>query len=565
MQTMVFFLTKYCHLLTVAALLCCFMGVSATTNTAPKHEVRAVWLTTLNNLDWPKRAARTNDDIERQKTELREILDSLKAININMVMLQARVRATTIYPSAIEPRDRAIMSEELNWDPLQYAIEECHKRGMELHAWVVTIPIGKWNSQGCKQLRKTHPRLVRRIKGEGFMNPEVAQTGDYIANICGEITDKYDIDGIHLDYIRYPETWTIKKTQRAKAQSNITSIVRKINARVKSRKPWVKVSCSPIGKYSDLARYSSYGWNARDRVAQDAQMWLKEGLMDMLMPMMYFDGKHFYPFVMDWMENDNGRIIAAGLGTYMLHAKEKNWELGAIERQINVARKAGMGHAHFRTKFLLDNTKGVYDHSKDNLNRYPALVPPMTWESTTPPPSPDSVCIVRISAGDELSWDAVTDSDGKQLFYNVYASTTFPVDINNPENLIATRITEPVLTIPATAKAKRDRPVVWHYAVTTMDRYGNESQPSCTKDTEKPLVWQTTIINDGKILNIPTDHTMFDAAYASIETLQGKIMAVKPYNHRPIDISEIPEGFYQVKSIGRKGVTHRLGFFTIKR
>jgi uncharacterized lipoprotein YddW (UPF0748 family) len=236
--------------------------------------------------------------IAAQKRQLTNMLDRLKQAGVNTVMLQTRVRATTIYPSQLEPWDGCLSGKpgtSPGYDALQYAIDECHRRGMELHAWVVTIPIGKWNSYGCQQLRKRYPSMVIKIGEEGYMNPERSGTADYLTNMCEEIVSRYDIDGIHLDYIRYPETW-----RGAKSASNITNIVRSISRKVKMYKPWVKISCSPMGKYDDLARYSSKGWNARRQVAPDAQGWLREGLMDQLYPMMYFQGNNFYPFAIDW-------------------------------------------------------------------------------------------------------------------------------------------------------------------------------------------------------------------------------------------------------------------------
>ena len=115
------------------------------------------------------------------------------------------------------------------------------------------------------------------------MNPEDSRTSDYLAGICREITHRYNVDGIHLDYIRYPETWKIK-VSRDQGRNYITRIVKKIHNAVKSEKPWVKMSCSPVGKYDDLSRYWSHGWNANTKVCQDAQGWLRDGLMDELFP-----------------------------------------------------------------------------------------------------------------------------------------------------------------------------------------------------------------------------------------------------------------------------------------
>ena len=267
----------------------------------PKQELRAVWLTTLEGLDWPSVKGTSTSIEQKQKQELRRIFDQLKRANVNTILYQARIRGTVTYPSRIEPWDGCVsgtFGKAPNYDPLQFAIEEAHKRGMELHAWVVTVPAGKWNSYGAKQLRQKLPQLMRHVGEDACLNPEDSRTADYIASICEEITSRYDVDGIHLDYIRYPETWNLRGN-RQEARNNITRIVRTIHHKVKNIKPWVKLSCSPLGKFDDLTRYQSGGWNAYNKVCQDAQGWLREGLMDQLYPMMYYDGRHYYPFAAD--------------------------------------------------------------------------------------------------------------------------------------------------------------------------------------------------------------------------------------------------------------------------
>ena len=113
------------------------------------------------------------------------------------------------YPSALEPWDRCLTGQEgraPGYDPLRFAIEECHKRGMELHAWLATIPCGPWTSLGCRRLRAKGLRL-RKLDGAGYLDPSDERVAPYLASVCAELTEKYDIDGIHLDYIRYPDGW----------------------------------------------------------------------------------------------------------------------------------------------------------------------------------------------------------------------------------------------------------------------------------------------------------------------------------------------------------------------
>ena len=530
-----------------------FLCITALGIAQPKWEIRAVWLTTIGGIDWPSTYAHDGMGIEKQKQQLTNMLDRLKAVGINTVLLQTRVRATTIYPSDIEPWDGCLSGKpgkSPGYDALQFAIDECHRRGMELHAWVVTIPVGKWNTYGCQQLRKRYGKLIRKIGDEGYMNPESPTTASYIADICEEITRKYDVDGIHLDYIRYPETW-----RGAMHKEYITDIVKAINSRVKLHKPWVKLSCSPIGKYDDLSRFRSNGWNARSRVAQDAQGWLRDGLMDQLYPMMYFSGNNFYPFAIDWKEQSFGRHVISGLGVYMLHPKERNWPINEVKRQLSVVREIGLGHCYFRAKFLLDNVKGIYDFARWH-DRYPALVPPMNWAQSDAPTSPKMLNVERSHESDQLSWQGAEDrSDGPYLLYNIYASTTYPVDVTKAENLIATRYLRRHITIP---KAKGQ----WYYAVTAQDRYGNEGPAVQEASAYRQNFNVSSLLpNDGRKLRVDAPS---DAKALMITTLQGN--TVKTCVNEPvIDISTLPEGIYQIKSVHKKHVSHRLGFFVVRR
>lgn len=516
---------------------------------SPKYEVRAVWLTVIKGLDWP---STTNQKAQRQ--DLCRILDQLQQAGVNTVLLQTRVRATTIYPSQYEPWDGGFTGTPgiaPAYDPLLFCIDECHKRGMECHAWVVTIPLGGWDKIGAIQMRKKRPDLVKRIGDDAFMDPENAQTADYLADVCREIVCKYDVDGIHLDYIRYPEQWKIR-VSRQRGRENITRIVRTIHDAVKQLKPWVKMSCSPIGKYDDLTRYRAGGWNARTAVCQDAQEWLRMGLMDQLYPMMYFQGDNFFPFAIDWQEHSYGRTVAAGLGIYFLDPREGQWSLEQVQRQMNVARQVGLGHCYFRSRFLTDNTKGIYDFAKQ-FDAVPALVPPMTWEGRYAPSAPTKLMLHK----GVLSWSGSHDSSGaKYLLYNVYASPDYPVDISRAENLVATRMTATRIAI------KNER---MNYAVTAMNRYGQESAPcqlllNAGPEYSVPIIAKT----DGRSpIALPPKGPTLDADFVIVETMAGWPVAVFPYCDA-IEVSTLPDGIYQLRSLGKKGRTHRVGFFAKK-
>ena len=528
----------------------------------PKHEVRAVWLTTIGGIDWPHSYAQSPRSIEKQQNELRDILDRLQRVGINTVLLQTRVRGTVIYSSSIEPWDGCLSGQPgkgPGYDALQFAIDECHRRSMELHAWIVTMPVGKWDGMGCKTLRKRMASNIIRIKADGFMNPETPQTAEYLADLCAEVTSRYDIDGIHLDYIRYPEELPKLKTlSRPAGRANITRIVRTVSERVKRLKPWVKMSCSPIGKYDDTSRYWSHGWNAYNAVCQDAVAWLRDGLMDELFPMMYFRDNNFFPFALDWKEQSHGRIVVPGLGIYFMSSREKNWPLSDITRELEFLRSNGMGHAYFRSKFFTDDTKGIYRFAENDFCHYPSLVPPMTWASDKRPVMPYDLKFTKRADGTTaMSWRHIV-GDSTAIAFNIYASRHYPVDINDARNLVAIRLQGRRIAVPMEEGL--------HYAVCATDRYGNESEPlQETSDDDEVATTRGYLPCDGRRVQIPASARLADIEYLLVETIEGSALMTLPYHRSQTlaDLKDMPRGVYVLRSLNRKGVSHRLGMFEI--
>lgn len=537
------------------------------TKRMPKRETRAVWLTTLANLDWPKNYARSEESIEQQKQELIDILDKYQKANINTVLLQARVRAATIYPSDIEPWDQCITGIEgrapgYGYDPLGFAVEECHKRGMEIHAWIATIPVGAKNSLGCRTLMKKGFR-VRNFSTGSYLDPADPGVAPYLASICGEIVRKYDVDGINLDYIRYPDGWPRPSYRDGdtpdQRRSNITAIVRAIHDEVKAIKPWVKMSCSPIGKHADLSRYSSKNFNAHDRVSQEAQEWMRLGLMDQLYPMQYFRGDNYYPFVADWAENAYKREIVTGLGTYFLDPREGNWTLGDLTRQMYVSRDLGVGHAHFRSYFLTANKQGVYDFEKQ-FNATLSLPHKMQGVVSTaamPYAVNSSLVERREDKSVILRWKAVTP------YYNIYASYTYPVDTEDARNLLFARYTGQTLQL------KNVNPNLY-FAVRGMDRYGLET-PALQENMKSSTLSKspaTLLANDGNTLTLPAAAKLTDADRYVILSLQGVILRIinaKSVRNNQLYIGSLSDGMYSLKVYNHKKKSFTLGAFMVKR
>ena len=537
---------------------------------APHREVRAVWLTTLSGLDWPSRPATTEAEAAAQRRELCEQLDRLRAMGINTLLFQTRIRATVAYPSAIEPWDGAFsgrLGVAPPYDPLAFAVAEAHRRGMELHAWVVAYPAGKVaaNRQlGASALPRRHPELCRRCGDQWMMDPGAPGTAGYIASLCAEIVRRYDVDGIHLDYIRYPEkeipfddrsTWQRYGHGLPRAEwrrQNVTRTVRAVCDSVRALKPWVRLSCSPVGKYADLSRYSSYGWNARDAVAQDAQLWLREGWMDLLFPMMYFRGNHFYPFALDWQEERAGRLVVPGLGTYQLAAGQRDWPLSVVRDEMTFLRGIGTaGQAHFRARFLLDNVKGIADFLTNDFYRQPALTPPLTWQDSIAPSAPR----LRLHAegnGVRLDWSPASDpTPGSGLRYNVYRLA--PGDsLLAGASLLTQGLTDTTFACTPALPALRHA----RYAVTAIDRFGNESAPATARLHAGAAPYASVVAVEAGRLSLPDA----DAEYLLLTDAVGRPLCTLRYDTL-VALPRLAPGFYELRTLDRKGVSHKIARF----
>ena len=521
----------------------------------PKHEIRATWLTTLGGMDWPRNKATNAEGIRRQQQELCNILDRLKEAHFNTVILQTRLRGDLIYPSQIETFPEALTGRtgrNPGYDPLAFAIEECHKRGMELHAWIVTIPAG--NNRQVKLLGKhsvvhKNRKICKQHDGAWFLDPGHPETADYLSGIVREIVSRYDVDGVHFDYIRYPENarrFPDRDTHRKYGQGkdlkqwrrdNITAIVRRLHNEVKQLKPWVKVSSSPVGKYRDTSRYSSVGWNAYETVHQDAQGWLKEGIHDALFPMMYFKDNHFYPFALDWKENDHGRWVVPGLGIYFLSPRERDWPLDEVSRQLFFTRQTGLaGHAYFRNKFLLDNVKGIYDELKTEFYTVPALVPPMTWQDSIAPTAPTRPVYEPLANGAlKLAWAESKDNHDLPVVYHLYASNSYPVDTDEAQNLLQTHVKGNEVVLPHGQSWQ-------YYAVTATDRYGNESVPLELNGAPQGEI---RLLNRGNLMTLPD---LADIQEILICNSMGETISKIKY-HQEVSLELLPKGFYLVYAI----------------
>ena len=446
-------------------LLCDFSGVRAATPRA-KYEVRAVWLTTVYGLDWPK-----SSDEGRQKRELTQLLDRLQVAGINTIFLQVRGRGDLIYPSSVEPGNPLFLkSGKFTYDPLAFALDECHKRGMAVHAWLVALPLGSnryLRSLSSTAYAKLWPGRTIKHSGEVYMDPANPATAMHLRRIVVELLQKYPLDGIHLDYIRYPEN--IKRFpdkaayQKADVDlslhewrtQNINHIVREVRDEIKQQCPTVLLSCATIGTYQrEIANYDRPGgWTALDDTCQDPVAWAKDSLVDFVVPMHYIRGRSFTPIVEDWKQHLDIPIVI-GLGAYRVLKGEGNWPVQEVLKQTALIQNDSTisGVCFFRADQVADLALRLHQPLRDSLFSTPVLPHPAFH-------SPDSVLHMIPSAPTIVSLDkksekgmtvlwSESDSESKRLIYSVYFSShAEDPDTDTGDDLIAVT-TATAYTIP---------------------------------------------------------------------------------------------------------------------
>ena len=482
-----------------------------TLSAQPKREIRGVWFTVNYALDWPENSLHTQSDIEKQKNDLDQMLDKLQNTGINVVFFQTRLRGNVIYPSKIEPTCDYFNSMQSEFDPLAYAIDACHRRGMECHAWMVVYPVGDGsktiirksvNKRGRKIIKKTsyavpvpdrYRDMAKSYNGTLYLDPGNPKTTDYLVELIKELVSGYDIDGVHFDYIRYPngsgnfpdeDTYEQYGNGEDKAdwrRENINHFVYKAYDEIKSLKPWVQVSSSVVGMYDNLPDETRRHWTAFNSVYQDPADWLLKGKHDFIVPMMYYSDELFFPYVNDWMARSNGRFVAPGLGLYQMDENEFGWEPGVLLQQIRYSRDhQTQGNVFFRARYLAENMKGIGDAIASRFYLTPAVLPALTWLSRSIPEAPKQIYAHKNNDSLSLDWDLVTSppaplhKERGAVFYNLYRSTTFPVDTDDPHNLIAARLEDNSFQIPINNRIESG----YYYVVTSYDRYHNESAAS---------------------------------------------------------------------------------------
>lgn len=479
----------------------------------PNEEVRAAWLTTAFGLDWPK-----SHYEEEQKAEIINILDQLKKANFNTIMLQVRARGDLIYPSKLEPWSKALTGElgkNPGYDPLKFIIEQAHKRGIEIHAWWNVFKIygrGKPSETSPEHAILKYPKLCKEYRNEWWMDPGIPEVRKYLLNVAMEMVRNYNIDGIQLDYIRYPNrdfdddnTYKMFGNNENKwdwRRDNITMFVESLYDSLQAVKPIVKLGCAPVGIYKNTSNFT--GWEAYYDTFQDPVKWIKDKKIDYISPQTYWNigsSPHYNQVINDWKKNINVRHIYPCIAVFRINSDYGGWDANEILTQIDTLRKLDIkGEVLFRTENLINNEKNILTLIKQRNFKYPANIPPMSWKDDTKPLAPAGLTSLHFNNNElELHWQnpaPLTEND-KTVYFNIYASNKYPVDISDPKNILGFRIPASDNDFRVDLGSLPDDK--YYVVITALDRANNESIPSNTTTfTIAPITNTVTVANGQK-------------------------------------------------------------------
>ncbi|MDB4874214.1 MAG: hypothetical protein JWM41_660 [Gemmatimonadetes bacterium] len=388
------------------------------------REFRAVWVATVGNIDWPSKPGLSTWD---QQRELLGILDRVAALNMNAVVLQVRPGADAFFASPYEPWSQYLTGRQGRapdpaWDPLAFAVEQAHKRGLELHAWFnpyrahyTRDSLGAANTH----ISKTNPELVRRYGTFLWMDPGDPEVRRRSVRAIVDVVKRYDVDGVHIDdyFYPYPENDSAGKPAdfpdsstyaryRARGgtlgrddwrRDNVDRLVDTLYKTVHATKPWVRVGVSPFGIWRPGNPAQIKGFDAYTQIYADSKKWLQRGSLDYIAPQLYWPIKppdQSFPVLYDWWlaQNTKKRHVWPGLATYRVTENSaRHIAAEEIVDEIDSIRARGgdMGHIHFNMTALMKNPDSLVE-KLSALYAVPALVPASPWLGAKPPARPSA-------------------------------------------------------------------------------------------------------------------------------------------------------------------------------
>ncbi len=486
--------------------LCLFNVLTFSQNSDyPKREVRALWITTAFNLDWPSSSSLS---ARKQKEEFIEILEHHKKKHINTLFLQVRVAADALYNSKYEPWSKVLTGKKgkgPDYDPLQFAIEECHKRNIELHTWF-NIFRAETNPKALKKEKnhivRKHPKWFLKTTKGYFFNPGVSKVHTYLNRVVLDVVENYDIDGIHFDDYFYPQEvngvkikdYKLWKKANKKGDSldikdwrreNINDFIKLVSKAIKKSKPYVKFGISPAAVWRHETKdpegsHTKYAISSYDDLYGDSRKWLAEGWVDYLVPQLYQSTKHphaDFRSVLDWWDKESyeRHHLYVGHAIYKIGTKNYDWNNPReLFTQISLTRKYKNinGSAFFRAGNFNRKTAKIEKNIEQSFYTYLALQPTMPWLDSIPPNTPQNLRIKKTKKGNLLRWTPPNKASDNQIAYRylVYrVALNAEINFNHPKYIVAYQPGTSFLDI------KSDPNTIYLYFVTALDRLGNES------------------------------------------------------------------------------------------
>ncbi len=508
-------LHTYQHLMN--RLIICFLSLFlfiavANAQTPPKRELRATWFSTFLNLDWPSTA---NRSVQQVKDSVSKMLDLQLQSGINAIYFQVRNECDAVYPSSIEPWSASVTGTQgiapaNNFDPLQFMIDECRKRGIEIHAWFNPYrAVNNYNAIGSfapNHIAKQHPEWLLAQGSLRILNPGIPAVRDYVLSVVMDVVRRYDIDGVHYDDYFYPYPgaggtgrFNDNATFAAHARGfsnqndwrrdNINLFIQRSYDSIKQLKPWVKFGVSPFGIWqnqrSDAAGSATNGLQSYSDVYADTKKWLQQGWVDYVTPQIYwstgFNTASYSVLVPWWNNNAHGRHVYVGHAVYKLNAdadRDPNWYNGSqINKQIRLNRSYNNihGSTFFRSYYFGSNPLKFRDSLTEHMYTTPALLPTMPWrDNAAPQPVKNLTATIRNNHV-QLNWNAPAVGNNeldKVRQFVVYRFNSDAIDLNNADAI-------QLITGNAQTTTYTDSnliPAEYYYVVTALDRFHNESE-----------------------------------------------------------------------------------------
>jgi uncharacterized lipoprotein YddW (UPF0748 family) len=408
---------------------CACSALAAATEPPPvAREFRGAWIATVANIDWPTKPGLP---VEEQQEELIKLLDLAVELNLNAVVLQVRPACDALYKSKLEPWSPYLTGKmgeapDPEYDPLEFAVAESHKRGLELHAWFNPYRALHPNMKGRvseNHISRTHPELVREYGDYLWLDPGEPGAVDHSLAVILDVVRRYDVDAVHFDDYFYPYPINDENGERVDfpddaswqkyldgrdgkepmsrddwRRANVDNLLQRLSDGIHAEKPWVRFGVSPFGIYRPGHPESIQGFDAYENLYADSLKWFRDGTVDYFSPQLYWpieQQAQSYPVLLKWWQEQNaqGRNLWPGNFTSRVDDGSKTeWKAGEVVRQIEATRAqpgAG-GNIHFSIKALAADRDGVATKLKQGVYAEPALVPASPWlaEETPVPAQP---------------------------------------------------------------------------------------------------------------------------------------------------------------------------------